>query len=248
MAKLFFRYSAMNAGKSTNLLQANFNYNERGMQTMLWTAALDDRGGDKAIESRIGLFADAHRFGHATDLWERINAATRVEPLACVLVDEAQFLTRALVWQLSEVVDQLRIPVLCYGLRTDFRGQPFAGSAYLLALAGAGLGWAHRASLDALYALVDSALAHPGFAGGDAAALAGARLQGALALVDDPHVAERLAHTPRIHLLATEPGDLARQAALIEGDGQRYAARGPGVGRPPPRQEQMADDPDSIPF
>ncbi|MEY4951665.1 MAG: hypothetical protein RL299_89 [Pseudomonadota bacterium] len=135
MAKLYFYYASMNAGKSTTLLQANFNYHERGMTTMLWTAALDDRGGEKAIESRIGLHADAHRFEGGTDLWERINAAHRVEPLACVLVDEAQFLTKEQVWQLANVVDKAGIPVVCYGLRTDFQGELFPGSAALLGLA-----------------------------------------------------------------------------------------------------------------
>lgn len=128
MAKLYFYYASMNAGKSTTLLQANFNYHERGMTTMLWTAALDDRGGDKAIESRIGLHADAHRFDGVTDLWSRITAAHRVEPLACVLVDEAQFLTEAQVWQLAKIADQAGIPVLCYGLRTDFQGELFPGA------------------------------------------------------------------------------------------------------------------------
>lgn len=137
MAKLYFYYASMNAGKSTSLLQADFNYHERGMQTMLWTAALDDRGGDKAIESRIGLFADAHRFDAATDLWERVSAAHRVEPLACVLVDEAQFLSRAQVWQLARLADEANIPVLCYGLRTDFQGELFPGSAALLGIADA---------------------------------------------------------------------------------------------------------------
>ncbi len=135
MAKLYFYYASMNAGKSTTLLQANFNYHERGMATMLWTAALDDRGGDKAIESRIGLNAEAHRFEAGTDLWGRINAAHRVEPLACVLVDEAQFLTKEQVWQLANVVDKAGIPVVCYGLRTDFQGELFPGSAALLGLA-----------------------------------------------------------------------------------------------------------------
>ena len=135
MAKLYFYYASMNAGKSTTLLQADFNYRERGMATMLWTAALDDRGGSRAIESRIGLAADAHRFDAATDLWERIGTAHRVEPLACVLVDEAQFLTRAQVWQLARVADETGIPVLCYGLRTDFRGELFPGSATLLGIA-----------------------------------------------------------------------------------------------------------------
>ena len=137
MAKLYFYYASMNAGKSTTLLQADFNYRERGMVTMLWTAALDDRGGSRAIESRIGLAADAHRFDAATDLWERIGTAHRVEPLACVLVDEAQFLTRAQVWQLARVADETGIPVLCYGLRTDFKGELFPGSAVLLGIADA---------------------------------------------------------------------------------------------------------------
>lgn len=135
MAKLYFYYASMNAGKSTTLLQANFNYHERGMTTMLWTAALDDRGGERAIESRIGLHADAHRFDAATDLWERIGAAHRVEPLACVLVDEAQFLSQAQVWQLARVVDEAGIPVVCYGLRTDFQDELFPGSATLLGIA-----------------------------------------------------------------------------------------------------------------
>ena len=135
MAKLYFYYASMNAGKSTTLLQANFNYHERGMTTMLWTAALDDRGGEKAIESRIGLHADAHRFDAATDLWDRIGAANRVEPLACVLVDEAQFLSQQQVWQLARVVDEAGIPVVCYGLRTDFQGELFPGSATLLGIA-----------------------------------------------------------------------------------------------------------------
>ncbi|MFM5907362.1 MAG: thymidine kinase [Novosphingobium sp.] len=137
MAKLYFYYASMNAGKSTNLLQANFNYHERGMQTMLWTAELDDRGGEKAIESRIGLNADAHRFSADTNLWDRISAAHRVEPLACVLVDEAQFLSRDQAWQLARVADEAGIPVLCYGLRTDFQGELFPGSGALLGLADA---------------------------------------------------------------------------------------------------------------
>ena len=135
MAKLYFYYASMNAGKSTTLLQANFNYHERGMTTMLWTAELDNRGGDKAIESRIGLHAEAHRFESETDMWERITAAHRVEPLACVLVDEAQFLSKEQVWQLAQVVDKAGIPVVCYGLRTDFQGELFPGSAALLGLA-----------------------------------------------------------------------------------------------------------------
>lgn len=135
MAKLYFYYASMNAGKSTTLLQADFNYRERGMATMLWTAALDDRGGDRAIESRIGLHTDAHRYSADTDLWERVMAAHRVEPLACVLIDEAQFLVPAQVWQLARLADEGNIPVLCYGLRTDFQGELFPGSAVLLGIA-----------------------------------------------------------------------------------------------------------------
>ena len=141
MAKLYFYYASMNAGKSTTLLQADFNYRERGMATMLWTAALDDRSGaegtDRAIESRIGLGAEAHRFATDTDLFERVSAAHSVEPLACVLIDEAQFLTGAQVWQLARLADESDIPVLCYGLRTDFQGELFAGSATLLGIADA---------------------------------------------------------------------------------------------------------------
>jgi thymidine kinase len=137
MAKLYFYYASMNAGKSTTLLQADFNYRERGMATMLWTAALDDRGGDRAIESRIGLHTEAHRFDAETDLWERVGAAHRVEPLACMLVDEAQFLTPTQVWQLARLADEAGIPVLCYGLRTDFQGELFPGSATLLGIADA---------------------------------------------------------------------------------------------------------------
>jgi len=139
MAKLYFYYASMNAGKSTNLLQADFNYRERGMATMLWTAALDDRGGEKgddfAIESRIGLHAEAHRFDAATDMWGRVTAAHAVQPLACVLVDEAQFLSHAQVWQLARIADEGGIPVLCYGIRTDFQGELFPGSAALLGIA-----------------------------------------------------------------------------------------------------------------
>ncbi len=137
MAKLYFYYASMNAGKSTTLLQADFNYRERGMATMLWTAALDHRSDHLAIESRIGLSADAHRYGADTDLWARIGAANAVEPMACVLVDEAQFLSGAQVWQLARVADEGGIPVICYGLRTDFQGELFPGSAALLGIADA---------------------------------------------------------------------------------------------------------------
>lgn len=137
MAKLYFYFASMNAGKSATLLQADFNYRERGMATMLWTAAHDDRGGARAIESRIGLAADAHRYDAGTDLWERVRAAHAAQPIACVLVDEAQFLLPAQVWQLARLADEANIPVLCYGLRTDFRGELFPGSAVLLGIADA---------------------------------------------------------------------------------------------------------------
>jgi thymidine kinase len=122
MAKLYFYYASMNAGKSTTLLQADFNYRERGMTTMLWTAAVDDRGGEHAIESRIGLHAQAHRFTPETDMYAAIAPLHGAGPVACVLVDEAQFLTAAQVWQLARLADEANVPVLCYGLRTDFRG------------------------------------------------------------------------------------------------------------------------------
>ena len=137
MAKLYFYYASMNAGKSTTLLPADFNYRERGMATMLWTSALDSRSSNKAIESRIGLGAEAHRFGQATDLWASVSAAHAEQPLACVLIDEAQFLTGEQVWQLARLADEANIPVLCYGLRTDFQGKLFAGSATLLGIADA---------------------------------------------------------------------------------------------------------------
>jgi thymidine kinase len=135
MAKLYFYYSSMNAGKSTNLLQASFNYRERGMQTMLWTAAIDDRFRPGTVTSRIGLEADAHIFAADTDIRSAVEACHREGPLACVLVDEAQFLTRAQVLALAGVCDDLDIPVLAYGLRTDFQGELFEGSRHLLALA-----------------------------------------------------------------------------------------------------------------
>lgn len=137
MAKLYFYYASMNAGKSTTLLQADFNYRERGMHTMLWTAAVDDRGERKAIESRIGLCADAQRYDAETDLWQRVTAAHKAEPVHCLLVDEAQFLTREQVWQCARLADEAGIPVLCYGLRTDFQGELFPGSGVLLGIADA---------------------------------------------------------------------------------------------------------------
>lgn len=137
MAKLYFYYSSMNAGKSTTLLQAAFNYRERGMAPMLWTAGVDDRAGRGVIASRIGLSAPAHCFAPETDLHAAIAARVQAGPLACVLIDEAQFLTRDQVWALGRVCDRLGVPVLCYGLRTDFRGELFPGSAALLGLADA---------------------------------------------------------------------------------------------------------------
>jgi thymidine kinase len=136
MAKLYFYYSAMNAGKTTNLLQGAYNYHERGMRTLILTPALDDRYGEGVVASRIGLKAHAQRFRAEENLLALVQADIAAHgPLHCVFVDEAQFLARAQVWQLGDVVDQLRIPVLAYGLRTDFRGEPFEGSLYLLAWA-----------------------------------------------------------------------------------------------------------------
>ena len=135
MAKLYFSYSAMNAGKSTILLQASHNYRERGMNTLLLTAAFDDRAGKGRIGSRIGLGAEALTFAADTDIEQLPRRAHEQQALDCLLVDEAQFLSVDQVWQLSVVVDQLNIPVMCYGLRTDFRGQLFPGSAVLLAVA-----------------------------------------------------------------------------------------------------------------
>ncbi|KRS13147.1 thymidine kinase [Roseovarius atlanticus] len=135
MAKLYFHYSTMNAGKSTLLLQASHNYRERGMNTHLLTAALDDRAGPARIGSRIGIGAEADTFTVDDDLFARLDALLATGPLACIFVDEAQFLTEPQVWQLARVVDDLGVPVMCYGLRVDFRGHLFPGSATLLALA-----------------------------------------------------------------------------------------------------------------
>jgi thymidine kinase len=135
MAKLYFYYSAMNAGKSTTLLQADFNYRERGMETMLWTASFDDRAGSGTIGSRIALSAPANTYDETIDLFAAVGEELKKRELHCVLVDEAQFLTRDHVLQLCRVADDLSIPVLCYGLRTDFQANLFPGSASLLALA-----------------------------------------------------------------------------------------------------------------
>ena len=137
MAKLYFYYAAMNAGKSTTLLQADYNYRERGMETMLWTAAHDDRAGTGTIGSRIALSAAAHSYSSDIDLFEAVVEELKKRKLDCILVDESQFLSRDHVLQLCRVSDELGIPVLCYGLRTDFQGQLFEGSAALLALADA---------------------------------------------------------------------------------------------------------------
>jgi thymidine kinase len=134
MAKLYFYYSTMNAGKSTALLQASHNYGERGMRTLVYTARLDDRAGGR-VASRIGISAEARHFAPGQDLFDEIRGELVSGPLACVLVDEAQFLSVAHVQQLARVVDELGVPVLCYGLRTDFLGRLFEGSAQLLAWA-----------------------------------------------------------------------------------------------------------------
>ena len=135
MAKLYFYYAAMNAGKSTTLLQADYNYRERGMETMLWTAAHDDRSGTGTIGSRIALSAPAHSYDEAVDLFADVGEELKKRKLDCLLIDEAQFLSQDHVRQLCDVADRLDIPVLCYGLRTDFQGKLFPGSAALLALA-----------------------------------------------------------------------------------------------------------------
>ena len=133
MAKLYFYYSSMNAGKSTALLQSSYNYKERGMKTLLLAPAFDNRFGVGKVTSRIGIEAEAITFVAEDDLLVAIEKHAEANPLHCVLVDEAQFLTKAQVFQLGEVTDKLNIPVLAYGLRTDFQGEPFEGSKYLLA-------------------------------------------------------------------------------------------------------------------
>lgn len=135
MAKLYFNYSTMNAGKSTLLLQAAHNYTEGGMQTYLLTAQLDNRAGHGKIASRIGIGEAADTFAAADDLFAKIAARQSAGPLACVFIDEAQFLSKPQVWQLARAVDDLGVPVMCYGLRVDFQGNLFPGSAALLAWA-----------------------------------------------------------------------------------------------------------------
>ena len=135
MAKLYFYYAAMNAGKSTTLLQADFNYRERGMKTMVYTAAVHDRSGYGVIDSRIGLRAEAGTYAPQTDIRAEVEEEIKRRQVDCILLDEAQFLTRAQVLALASICDELNIPVLAYGLRTDFQGNLFEGSGALLALA-----------------------------------------------------------------------------------------------------------------
>jgi len=135
MAKLYFYYSSMNAGKSTSLLQSSYNYRERGMNTLILAPELDDRYGIGCVTSRIGLEAAATTFRRMDDLFQIVSSCCSEAPLHCVLVDEAQFMTKDQVFQLGQVTDLLDIPVLAYGLRTDFQGEPFEGSKYLLAWA-----------------------------------------------------------------------------------------------------------------
>lgn len=135
MAKLYFYYSSMNAGKTTSLLQSSYNYRERGMNTLLLAPHFDDRYGVGRIKSRIGLDAGATTFTDVDNLFDIVAACCSEDPLHCVLIDEAQFMTRQQVFQLGQVTDELEIPVLAYGIRTDFQGEPFEGSKYLLAWA-----------------------------------------------------------------------------------------------------------------
>jgi len=135
MAKLYFHYSTMNAGKSTILLQAAHNYRERGMLPYLLTASFDDRAGQGTIASRIGIDAAAETYDATTDLFQKIETQLSTQTIACIFLDEAQWLSEEQVWQLARVVDDLNVPVMCYGLRVDFQGKLFPGSATLLALA-----------------------------------------------------------------------------------------------------------------
>ena len=135
MAKLYFYYSSMNAGKSASLLQSSYNYQERGLTTLLLCPALDDRYGQNQITSRIGISAAAQAFGQDEDLFELLTLVGQTTPVHCIMIDEAQFLTKMQVHQLGRICDELDIPVLAYGLRTDFQAEPFEGSQYLLAWA-----------------------------------------------------------------------------------------------------------------
>jgi thymidine kinase len=133
MAKLYFYYSSMNAGKSTALLQSSYNYRERGMNTLVLAPALDVRYGAGKVTSRIGIEAEAKTFSKRDNLYAIVEKHVATEPLHCVLIDEAQFLTKEQVFELGDITDKLNVPVLAYGLRTDFQGEPFEGSKYLLA-------------------------------------------------------------------------------------------------------------------
>lgn len=136
MAKLYFYYSAMNAGKSTVLLQSNYNYLERGMNTLLYVPSIDNRYGSGKITSRIGLDADARIIAQDFNIYDDVEKEEKLHnKLSCILVDEAQFLSKQQIFQLAKIVDELNIPVLCYGLRSDFQAEPFEGSKYLLILA-----------------------------------------------------------------------------------------------------------------
>ena len=135
MAKLYFQYSTMNAGKSTLLLQASHNYQERGMDTYLITAGFDKRVGEGKIGSRIGIASDSDTFESKENMFQKIEKRLNKGPCSCVFIDEAQFLSEEQVWQLARAVDDLNVPVMCYGLRVDFQGKLFPGSAALLALA-----------------------------------------------------------------------------------------------------------------
>jgi thymidine kinase len=135
MAKLYFHYSTMNAGKSTSLLQASHNYREGGMVTYLITAQFDNRAGKGRIASRIGIGEDADTFAPTEDMFAKLQQRFAQGKIACVFIDEAQFLSKDQVWQLARAVDDLGVPVMCYGLRVDFRGNLFPGSAALLAWA-----------------------------------------------------------------------------------------------------------------
>lgn len=136
MAKLFFYYSAMNAGKSTTLVQSSYNYQERGMDTLIFTPSIDDRFGDHIVSTRIGIQAPAISFDNNFDFWQfTTNSLKNNTNIHCILLDEAQFLTKDQIWQLSDITDRLDLPVLTYGIRSDFQGEPFEGSTYLMALA-----------------------------------------------------------------------------------------------------------------
>ncbi|WDE03139.1 thymidine kinase [Thalassomonas viridans] len=135
MAQLYFYYSAMNAGKSTHLLQSSYNYRERGMHTVIFTAKIDDRFAEGKVASRLGINADARVYSEETDIFTEVEKLHREQKLSCVLIDESQFLSSRQVKQLTDIVDTLKIPVLAYGLRTDFLGETFEGSAALLAWA-----------------------------------------------------------------------------------------------------------------